>query len=76
TLNGTTLLTTTALMGYQQDPGTGGGTGGGTVDPDDNKLYISGGDGITFTGKGAKTGPVTGKGTAKPATTSEPGVVT
>ncbi|EBO6938122.1 hypothetical protein DYJ24_00895 [Salmonella enterica] len=76
TLNGTTLLTTTALMGYQQDPGTGGGTGGGTVDPDDNKLYISGVNGITFTGKGSKADPVTGKVTAKPATTSEPGVVT
>ncbi|ELH2353304.1 hypothetical protein RPY65_004289 [Salmonella enterica] len=72
TLNGTTLLTTTALMGYQQDPGTGGGT----VDPDDNKLYISGVNGITFTGKGSKADPVTGKVTAKPATTSEPGVVT
>lgn len=72
TLNGTTLLTTTALMGYQQDPGTGGVT----VDPDDNKLYISGVNGITFTGKGSKADPVTGKVTAKPATTSEPGVVT
>ncbi|MCT7475945.1 hypothetical protein N5V81_13260 [Escherichia coli] len=73
TLNGTTLLTTTALMGYQQDPGTGGGT----VDPDDNKLYISGVNGITFTRvKGQKPIPSPGKVCFKPATTSEPGVVT
>lgn len=62
TLNGTTLLTTTALMGYQQDPGTGGGT----VDPDDNKLYISGVNGITFTGKGSKADPVTGRSQPNP----------
>ncbi|AWN08848.1 virion structural protein [Salmonella phage SPAsTU] len=71
TLNGTTLLTTTALMGYQQDPGTGGGT----VDPDDNKLYIEGRNGITFTGKGSKADPVTGTVTATKATTTAAGVV-
>ncbi|HHS7556366.1 TPA: hypothetical protein ACTPQ1_004658 [Salmonella enterica] len=71
TLNGTTLLTTTALMGYQQDPGTGGGT----VDPDDNKLYIEGRNGISFTGKGSKADPVTGTVTAEKATAATAGVV-
>ncbi|QVW55304.1 hypothetical protein pEaSNUABM29_00264 [Erwinia phage pEa_SNUABM_29] len=72
TLNGTTLLTTTALMQYQQDPNQGSG---GQTDPDDNKLYIQGQNGISFSGKGSKADPVTGTVTPSKATTTTVGVV-
>ncbi|ANZ50613.1 hypothetical protein STRATTON_188 [Erwinia phage vB_EamM_Stratton] len=71
TLNGVTLLTTTALMEYQQDPNDGGGTS----DPDDTKVYIEGRNGINFTGKGSKVDPVTGTVTPQNATTTVKGVV-
>lgn len=71
TLNGVTLLTTTALMEYQQDPDAGGGT----TDPDDTKLYIQGRNGIEFSGKGSKADPVSGVVKPATATTAAVGVV-
>lgn len=72
TLNGNPLLTTTALMEYQQDPDAGGSGGG---DPDDSKVYIEGRNGISFTGKGSRTDPIVGTIDPTKATTAEKGVV-
>lgn len=72
TLNGNPLLTTTALMEYQQDPDAGGSGGG---DPDDSKVYIEGRNGISFTGKGSRTDPIVGTIDPTKATTTEKGVV-
>ncbi len=72
TLNGNPLLTTTALMEYQQDPDAG--TGGGS-DPDDSKVYIEGRNGISFTGKGSRADPIVGTIDPTKATTAEKGVV-
>ena len=71
TLNGNPLLTTTALMEYQQDPDAG--TGGS--DPDDSKVYIEGRNGISFTGKGSRADPIVGTIDPTKATTTEKGVV-
>lgn len=71
TLNGNPLLTTTALMEYQQD--TDAGTGGS--DPDDSKVYIEGRNGISFTGKGSRADPIVGAIDPTKATTAEKGVV-
>lgn len=71
TLNGNPLLTTTALMEYQQDPDAG--TGGG--DPDDSKVYIEGRNGISFTGKGSRADPIVGAIDPTKASTAEKGVV-
>lgn len=71
TLNGNPLLTTTALMEYQQDPDAGGGGG----DPDDSKVYIEGRNGISFTGKGSRADPIVGTIDPTKATTAEKGVV-
>lgn len=70
TLNGNPLLTTTALMEYQQDPDAGGGS-----DPDDSKVYIEGRNGISFTGKGSRADPIVGTIDPTKATTAEKGVV-
>lgn len=70
TLNGNPLLTTTALMEYQQDPDAGGGS-----DPDDSKVYIEGRNGISFTGKGSRADPIVGTFDPTKATTAEKGVV-
>ncbi|EIG0754925.1 hypothetical protein LF425_000985 [Salmonella enterica subsp. enterica serovar Bovismorbificans] len=72
TLNGNPLLTTTALMEYQQDPDAG--SGGGS-DPDDSKVYIEGRNGISFTGKGSRADPIVGTIDPTKATTAEKGVV-
>ncbi len=72
TLNGNPLLTTTALMEYQQDPDAG--SGGGS-DPDDSKVYIEGRNGIRFTGKGSRADPIVGAIDPTKATTTEKGVV-
>lgn len=72
TLNGNPLLTTTALMEYQQDPDAG--SGGGS-DPDDSKVYIEGRNGISFTGKGSRADPIVGAIDPTKATTAEKGVV-
>ena len=72
TLNGNPLLTTTALMEYQQDPDAGSGGGG---DPDDSKVYIEGRSGISFTGKGSRADPIVGTIDPTKATTAEKGVV-
>lgn len=72
TLNGNPLLTTTALMEYQQDPDAGSGGGG---DPDDSKVYIEGRNGISFTGKGSRADPIVGAIDPTKATTAEKGVV-
>lgn len=71
TLNGNPLLTTTALMEYQQDPDAG--TGGS--DPDDSKVYIEGRNGISFTGKGSRADPIVGAIDPTKASTTEKGVV-
>lgn len=71
TLNGNPLLTTTALMEYQQDPDAGSGSGG---DPDDSKVYIEGRNGISFTGKGSRADPIVGTIDPTKATTTEKGV--
>lgn len=71
TLNGNPLLTTTALMEYQQDPDAGSGGGG---DPDDSKVYIEGRNGISFTGKGSRADPIVGTIDPTKATTAEKGV--
>ena len=71
TLNGNPLLTTTALMEYQQDPDAG--TGGS--DPDDSKVYIEGRNGISFTGKGSRADPIVGTIDPTKASTTEKGVV-
>lgn len=71
TLNGNPLLTTTALMEYQQDPDAGGGGS----DPDDSKVYIEGRNGISFTGKGSRADPIVGTIDPTKATTAEKGVV-
>lgn len=71
TLNGNPLLTTTALMEYQQDPDAG--TGGS--DPDDSKVYIEGRNGISFTGKGSRADPIVGTIDPTKASTAEKGVV-
>lgn len=63
TLNGKVLLTTNLLLEYQSD-----GNNGGNTDPDDNKLYVQGRNGITFTGKGSRLDPV--KGTLTPPNAS------
>ncbi|EGP3924125.1 hypothetical protein OF069_000323 [Escherichia coli] len=72
TLNGNPLLTTTALMEYQQDPDAGSGGGG---DPDDSKVYIEGRNGISFTGKGSRADPIVGAIDPTKASTTEKGVV-
>ena len=72
TLNGNPLLTTTALMEYQQDPDAG--SGGGS-DPDDSKVYIEGRNGISFTGKGSRADPIVGAIDPTKASTTEKGVV-
>lgn len=72
TLNGNPLLTTTALMEYQQDPDAGGSGGS---DPDDSKVYIEGRNGISFTGKGSRADPIVGTIDPTKATTTEKGVV-
>lgn len=72
TLNGNPLLTTTALMEYQQDPDAGGSGGS---DPDDSKVYIEGRNGISFTGKGSRADPIVGAIDPTKATTTEKGVV-
>ena len=72
TLNGNPLLTTTALMEYQQDPDAGTGGGG---DPDDSKVYIEGRNGISFTGKGSRADPIVGAIDPTKASTTEKGVV-
>lgn len=72
TLNGNPLLTTTALMEYQQDPDAGGSGGS---DPDDSKVYIEGRNGISFTGKGSRADPIVGTIDPTKATTVEKGVV-
>lgn len=72
TLNGNPLLTTTALMEYQQDPDAGGSGGS---DPDDSKVYIEGRNGISFTGKGSRADPIVGTIDPTKATTAEKGVV-
>lgn len=72
TLNGNPLLTTTALMEYQQDPDAG--SGGGS-DPDDSKVYIEGRNGISFTGKGSRADPIVGAIDPTKASTAEKGVV-
>ena len=72
TLNGNPLLTTTALMEYQQDPDAGGSGGS---DPDDSKVYIEGRNGISFTGKGSRADPIVGAIDPTKATTVEKGVV-
>lgn len=71
TLNGNPLLTTTALMEYQQDPDAG--TGGS--DPDDSKVYIEGRNGISFTGKGSRADPIVGTIDPTKASITEKGVV-
>ncbi|EIF4796241.1 hypothetical protein LFN83_005012, partial [Salmonella enterica subsp. enterica serovar Infantis] len=71
TLNGNPLLTTTALMEYQQDPDAGGGGS----DPDDSKVYIEGRNGISFTGKGSRADPIVGAIDPTKASTTEKGVV-
>lgn len=71
TLNGVTLLTTTALREYQQDPGDNGSGS----DPDDTKIYIEGRNGVSFTGKGSKADPISGIVNPTPATTTVKGVV-
>lgn len=71
TLNGNPLLTTTALMEYQQDPDAGTGDS----DPDDSKVYIEGRNGISFTGKGSRADPIVGTIDPTKATTAEKGVV-
>lgn len=71
TLNGNPLLTTTALMEYQQDPDAGGGGS----DPDDSKVYIEGRNGISFTGKGSRADPIVGTIDPTKASTTEKGVV-
>lgn len=71
TLNGNPLLTTTALMEYQQDPDAG--TGGS--DPDDSKVYIEGRNGISFTGKGSRADPIVGAIDPTKASNTEKGVV-
>lgn len=72
TLNGNPLLTTTALMEYQQDPDAGGSGGS---DPNDSKVYIEGRNGISFTGKGSRADPIVGTIDPTKATTAEKGVV-
>ena len=72
TLNGNPLLTTTALMEYQQDPDAGGSGGS---DPDDSKVYIEGRNGISFTGKGSRADPIVGTIDPTKATAAEKGVV-
>lgn len=72
TLNGNPLLTTTALMEYQQDPDAGGSGGS---DPDDSKVYIEGRNGISFTGKGSRADPIVGAIDPTKASTTEKGVV-
>ncbi|EPA0223622.1 hypothetical protein ACQYVB_001373 [Salmonella enterica subsp. enterica serovar Chester] len=72
TLNGNPLLTTTALMEYQQDPDAGGSGGS---DPDDSKVYIEGRNGISFTGKGSRADPIVGAIDPTKASTAEKGVV-
>lgn len=72
TLNGNPLLTTTALMEYQQDPDAGGSGGS---DPDDSKVYIEGRNGISFTGKGSRADPIVGTIDPTKASTGEKGVV-
>ena len=72
TLNGNPLLTTTALMEYQQDPDAG--SGGGS-DPDGSKVYIEGRNGISFTGKGSRADPIVGAIDPTKASTTEKGVV-
>jgi hypothetical protein len=72
TLNGNPLLTTTALMEYQQDPDAGGSGGS---DPDDSKVYIEGRNGISFTGKGSRADPIVGTIDPTKASTAEKGVV-
>lgn len=69
TLNGKQLLTTSSLMEYQNQ-----GTGGAPSDPDDNKLYITGENGLAFTGKGSRADPVKGTITLPLATSSSPGI--
>lgn len=71
TLNGKPLLTTTALMEYQQDPDAGGGSN----DPDDSKVYIEGRNGISFTGKGSRADPIVGTIDPTKASSAEKGVV-
>lgn len=68
TLNGVVLLNTTLLKAYQGDGS------GNSSDPDDNKLYIEGRGGITFTGKGSRLDPVSGVLTVPDATTTTKGV--
>ena len=52
TLNGKVLLTTTLLMKYQPTDE------GQSNDPDDQKIYVEGRNGISVTGKGSKADPV------------------
>lgn len=61
-LNDRVLLNTYSVLDYQATES------GGSTDPDDNKLYIEGRNGITFTGKGSRTDPVVGSFKAVKAT--------
>ncbi|ANZ48753.1 virion structural protein [Erwinia phage vB_EamM_ChrisDB] len=69
TLNGKVLLTTNLLLEYQSD-----GSEGGSTDPDDNKLWIQGRNGVSFTGKGSRLDPVKGTLTPPSASTTVKGI--
>lgn len=68
TLNGKVLLTTNLLLQYQATDN------GGAGDPDDNKLWVEGRNGLAFTGKGSKADPVKGTLTPPKASTTVKGV--
>lgn len=67
-LNGVVLLTTTTLRAYQSQGNAD------NTDPDDNKLWIEGRNGLAFTGKGSKADPIKGTLTPPTATTTTKGV--
>ncbi|MGL5222254.1 MAG: hypothetical protein ACRC8I_05040, partial [Plesiomonas shigelloides] len=66
-LNDRVLLNTYSVLDYQATGSSG------STDPDDNKLYIEGRNGISFTGKGSKADPVKGSFKAPKATKTIPG---
>ncbi|QVW28694.1 hypothetical protein pEaSNUABM8_00197 [Erwinia phage pEa_SNUABM_8] len=69
TLNDRVLLTTNLLLEYQSD-----GSEGGNTDPDDNKLWVQGRNGLSFTGKGSRADPVKGTLTPPVASTTVKGI--
>ena len=68
-LNDRVLLNTYSVLDYQATDGGGGSN------PDDNRLYIEGRNGISFAGKGSKADPVVGSFKTTKATKAVAGAV-